>query len=48
MARTGKLTILQLWTCVTDDGRFLDLMEFELELASAGSPINGMQYRKEN
>lgn len=44
MARTDAAATLSCsWRCVTDDGRLLDLMDFELELESAGSP-NGMQF----
>lgn len=34
-AYTQGHTVMQLWECVTGDGRFLDMMDFELELASA-------------
>lgn len=41
--KAGPLPMI-CWTCVTADGRLLDLMDFEVELHSAGS-ANGMTYR---
>jgi hypothetical protein len=35
MARTKDPELMQAWLCVTDDGRLLDLMDFEVELVSA-------------
>jgi hypothetical protein len=44
MARMSGDVIMQCWTCVTDDARFLDLMDFEVVLYSAGD-TNDMTYR---
>lgn len=42
MARSTQAhNILQMWTCVTEDGRYLCLMDHEIELWTAGDPNNG-------